>query len=96
MTESRQPPLQRPESRKFRLSRLFWVGAILFVLGSGPLLTIIVLSSLGLTKDPNPNPVGFGILAFLTFWPSVVLMIIGAVQSWQRYNAAARDVRDSR
>jgi hypothetical protein len=39
-----------------------------------------VLASLGLTKDPNPNPVGFGIMAFLTFWPSVILMIVGVAR----------------
>jgi hypothetical protein len=68
----------------FWRSRYFVVGAILFSLGSGPLLTVILLASLGLTKDPNPNPVGFGILAFLTFWPSVVLMVLGFVTSRRR------------
>jgi hypothetical protein len=38
-------------------------------LGSGPLLGIIVAAKLGLTHDPNPNPIAFGILAGLTFWP---------------------------
>jgi hypothetical protein len=61
----------------FWRSRYFVVGAVLFVFGTGPLLTVILLASLGLTKDPNPNPVGFGILAFLTFWPSVILMVLG-------------------
>ena len=89
MTESRQPPLiERHERPKFRLSRVFWVGVVLLVLGSGPLLTIILMAALGLTKDPNPNPVGFGIIAGLTFWPSVILMIVGAAQSWRRYSSS--------
>jgi hypothetical protein len=74
--EPGQPPLiEHPARPKFRLSRTFWIGLILFILGSGPLLTVILLAWLGATKDPNPNPVGFGILAFLTFWPSVILVI---------------------
>jgi len=45
---------------------------------------VIALAGLGLTRDPDPNPVGFGILAFLTFWPSVILMIVGFVKSRSR------------
>lgn len=62
-------------------SGYFVAGALLFLLGTGPLLTVIALTGLGLTKDPNPNPVGFGVLAFLTFWPSVFLMIVGFAKS---------------
>jgi hypothetical protein len=50
----------------------------LLVLGSGPLLAIIAAASLGLTKDPNPNPIGPGMLAGLTFWPSIIMIIVGA------------------
>jgi hypothetical protein len=82
------PPLIELLSRpKFRLSRMFWIGSILFILGTGPLLTVILLAWMGMTKDPNPNPVGPGLLAFLTFWPSVVLIIIGVVQSYSRYKS---------
>jgi hypothetical protein len=56
------------------------IGVALFVIGSGPLLVTILLANLGLTRDPNPNPIGFGLLAFLTFWPSILLMVIGG---WQ-------------
>jgi hypothetical protein len=66
---------------------MFWTGLILLLLGSGPLLAVILLAWLGVTKDPNPNPVGFGMLAGLTFWPSVILMIIGVVQSYTRYKS---------
>jgi len=68
----------------FWKSRFFVAGALLVVLGSGPLVAVMVLSSLGLTKDPNPNPIGFGLLAFLTFWPGVVLMLLGIVASRRR------------
>jgi len=60
-------------------SKLVRVGTVLFVLGSGPLLLIIAAADLGLTRDPNPNPVGFGILAGLTFWPSIIMIVAGVV-----------------
>jgi len=25
-----------------------------------------------------PNPVGFGIVSFISFWPAIILIIIGA------------------
>jgi hypothetical protein len=34
----------------------------------------------GLTRDPNPNPIGLGLLAGLTFWPAVILIVIGVVR----------------
>jgi hypothetical protein len=58
---------------------LFWTGLVVFVLGSGPLLAIIVADKLGWTSDPNSNPVGFGIMAMCTFWPSLLAMVAGLV-----------------
>ena len=52
-------------------SRLVVIGLIMLILGSGPLLFVILIATLGLYHDPNPNPVFFGILAGLTFWPSL-------------------------
>ena len=92
--EPGQPPLiEHPPRPRFRLSRVFWIGLILFMVGSGPLLTVILLAWLGVTDDPNPNPIGFGILAFLTFWPSVILVIVGGVQSYTRYKSAQRSLQ---
>lgn len=54
-------------------------GAILLAGGTGPLLLIIGLAKIGI-GDPNPNPIGPGLLAFLTFWPSVGMIVYGAVQ----------------
>ena len=56
---------------------VFWYGLLVFVVGSGPLLTTIAMANLGLTSDPNPNPVLFGIMAMFTFWPSLIMMLIG-------------------
>src|SRR5262245_31236865 len=75
----------RPE---FRLTRLFWVGLATLVVGTGPLVVILLLASLGITKDPNPNPVGLGIIAFLTFWPSVGVILWQVRRSFVRYRAA--------
>ena len=74
------------KSRRYRDSWLVRTGVTLLVIGSGPLLLVIAAADLGLTRDPNPNPVGFGILAGLTFWPAVILIAAGMV-SVSRANA---------
>jgi hypothetical protein len=63
--------------REYLRSRLVQVGLGLLILGTGPLLFIIVAAAVGLWPDPNPNPIGPGLLAFLTFWPSVFCILIG-------------------
>jgi len=40
------------------------MGLVLLIVGSGPLLVIILFAALGITEDPNPNPIGCGVLAF--------------------------------
>jgi hypothetical protein len=67
-------------------NRMFKIGVWLLVIGSGPLLAIIVLAALGLWPDPNPNPIGPGLLCFFTFWPAVICLAIGAVQVWRAGN----------
>jgi hypothetical protein len=62
---------------RFLKSKLVIAGLILFAAGSGPLLVTILLAAFGMTKDPNPNPVGFGLLAAFTFWPSLLLLGMG-------------------
>ena len=62
---------------RFRDSWLIRTGTLLLLAGSGPLLGVILAARLGLTRDPDPNPVGFGILAGLTFWPAVGLIVAG-------------------
>ena len=66
--------------RAYLSSRLVQVGLAMFLLGSGPLLSIIAAASLGLWPDPNPNPIGPGILAAFTFWPSVICIAVGVVR----------------
>ena len=76
----------------FKLSVLFWIGLAVLAIGSGPLLLIGAAASLSI-GDPNPNPIGPGLLAFFTFWPALILIGAGLVVSLVRYNAARRRVR---
>jgi hypothetical protein len=62
-------------------NRWLRAGVALVIFGWGPLLGIVLLSSLGLWPDPNPNPVGPGLLFFVTFWPAVVCLAIGGFKA---------------
>lgn len=52
-------------------------GAVLLCAGTGPLVVVGVMAKLGLTADPNPNPVVFGMLALFTLIPALVLLMWG-------------------
>lgn len=67
--------------KDYLANRWFKTGTYLVVLGWGPLLAIIILAAIGLWPDPNPNPVGPGLLFFFTFWPAVICLCIGAWQT---------------
>jgi hypothetical protein len=56
------------------------IGVGLLVVGASPLIFIIVAAAVGLWPDPNPNPIGPGLLFFLTFWPAVTCIVIGVVR----------------
>jgi hypothetical protein len=68
-------------------NRWLQVGLGLIVLGWGPLWAIVTLASLGLWPDPNPNPIGPGLLFFVTFFPAIACLIVGA---WQALRRCAR------
>ena len=76
---------------RFRLRPLAWVGLGVLVLGTGPLVVTLLAARSGLLADPNPNPVGFGMLAFLSFWPGVLLFVIGLAQSFAARAKSRRD-----
>jgi hypothetical protein len=61
-------------------SRWVQAGLVLFVFGTGPLLAIIVAAAMGLTSDPNPNPIGPGCLAGVTFWPALICLLVGVLR----------------
>jgi hypothetical protein len=65
-----------------------WIrgGLALLLLGTGPLAYVMIRAKLGITSDPNPNPVLHGMLAGFTFWPSLLLIAIG-VWRVRRQNA---------
>ena len=77
------------EIREYLGSRLVRIGLVLLVVGTGPLLFIIVAAAVGLWPDPNPNPIGPGLLFFFTFWPAVICLIVGIVRVRRRRRGTA-------
>ena len=71
---------------KYLQSLLVRVGLVLLILGSGPLVAILIAARLGVGHDPNPNPIFFGMLAGLTFWPSIILILVGAWRVRRKQN----------
>jgi len=57
-------------------SRVLCIGIALLVIGTGPLLASVAYLELW-QGDPNPNPIVPGMLAMFTFWPSIILILIG-------------------
>jgi hypothetical protein len=55
-----------------QLTRMFWFGLVLLILGSGPLLAEIAFSN-----DADLKPIGSALLASLTLWPSAILIWVG-------------------
>jgi hypothetical protein len=64
--------------------RSWWVrtGLTLLLLGSAPLVAIIVAAKVGLWPDPNPNPIGAGMLFFFAGALATGCLAIGAVWVW--------------
>jgi len=60
---------------RIRESRLVRWGLAGLVLGTEPLLLSVAIAHL--KGDTNPNPIGPGILAGVTFWPSLICLLIG-------------------
>jgi hypothetical protein len=75
---------QRPYKPKSKKNFLLIIGVVLLVIGSGPLIVTMSLAALGFGDDPNPNPVIFGIMAGLTFWPSLILIGIGLYRNYKK------------
>jgi len=65
-------------------NRMIQIGLALVIFGWGPLLAIIALAGLGLWPDPNPNPIGPGLLFFVTSWPAIICLVIGFVQAGRK------------
>ena len=65
-----------------KLHKLTRIGLIIFIVGSGPLLLFMLFVKIGLLQDSNPNPILFGIMAMVTFWPSILLILIGVIKQF--------------
>lgn len=77
--------LGSPEHRPAYL-RSPWIRAALVLLltGSAPLLAILLAVLLGLWPDPNPNPIGPGLLFFFSALAATVCLAIGVLHVWLR------------
>ena len=55
-----------------------WLFTLVFE--KGPLLLMIILDTFVIVD--LPNPVGFGIISFISFWPAIILIIIGTYKQY--------------
>jgi hypothetical protein len=64
--------------------RSWWVraGLALLLVGSAPLVAIILAAELGLWPDPNPNAIGPGLLFFGSAVMATACLAIGVVWVW--------------
>lgn len=89
-------PASRPQAPaadvrpRFKLPVGFWAGLIALVGCSGPLMVSMLLARLGLMSESDPNTVIFGIMAVLTFWPSVVCMLGGVISAYVKHQNAKK------
>lgn len=74
-------------SKKIFSSKIFKAGLLLLVIGSSPLLLYVLYEFV--TGATGGNPIGLGLLLFVTFWPSVIMMIIGIVSVLLKKDTAA-------
>ena len=63
-----------------KLHKLTKIGIIILITGSGPLFYVMLFAKIGILDDPNPNPIIFGLMAMITFWPSLILILIGIIK----------------
>lgn len=66
-----------PSAKQYLESTWVKIGTGLLVVGSGPLVLVMLAAALGVTQHSNPNPVVPGVLAGLTFWPSIAMIAFG-------------------
>jgi hypothetical protein len=63
-----------------KLHKLTRIGVTIFIVGSSPLLLVMLFAKIGILEDPNP--ILFGIMAMFTFWPSLLLILIGVIKQF--------------
>jgi len=69
-------------ARKATYFRSPWIrlGLGILVVGAFPLLAVITAAAVGLWPDPNPNPVGLGLLFFAAGVVACLLTLIGILR----------------
>lgn len=67
--------------KRYLQSNWFRAGLGLVLFGWGPLWGIVLLAAFGLWPDPNPNPIGPGLLFFVTAWPALICLAIGVIRT---------------
>ncbi len=70
--------------KRYLANKWVRVGLALVVFGWGPLWSIALLAAIGAWPDPNPNPIGPGLLFFFTFWPAIICIAIGIFRERRR------------
>jgi hypothetical protein len=85
--KSKQQLIQNQMTVKNVLSKFhitLKIGILILVFGMGPLLLIMLGDTLGLLNAGNA--VGPGILAAVSFWPAITLIVIGTLISLVKRN----------
>lgn len=65
------------------------IGVILLIIGTSPLIISIIVSELGFIDIGNA--VGPGIIAFVSFYPSIILILIGSILSYRKNKKQKKD-----
>lgn len=89
-------PSSPAEHSPFKLARIFWIGLILLLAGSGPHLVFSLMSRQG-SLDPADHPrLAFWLFvpAMFTFFPSLICLLWGAAVSVFRRVQGSRPVVD--
>ena len=66
---------------RFLSNRWFQARLGLVIVGWIPLCGIVLLWALGLWPDPDPNPIGPGLLFFFPAWAAIFCLVIGIAQA---------------
>jgi hypothetical protein len=69
--------------KRYLCNRWLKAGIALIGFGWGPLFAIVLLAAIRIWPDPNPNPIGPGLLFFVTFWPAIICLGIGCFKAWR-------------